>query len=64
MRLPGFEKVFFHTSKNMTIFLELGTNVIISSNHHIIFLDTAWNKPGFENLAMSWVVGARFFDLS
>jgi len=43
--LPGFEKGFVITSKNVTIFLELGANVTISSHRHIIFLGSAWNKP-------------------
>ena len=30
-----FRNFFFHTSKNVTIFLELGTNVTISSHCHI-----------------------------
>ena len=34
--LPGCEKVVFGTSKNVTIFLELGTNVTISSHRHIM----------------------------
>ena len=58
--LPGFEKVFFSTSKNVTIFLELGTNVTISSHRHIIFLGSAWNKTYFQNLPRSWVLGSRF----
>ena len=62
--LPGFEKVFFSTSKNVTIFLELGTNVTISSHRHIIFLDSAWNKTQFQNLARSWVLGSRFSNSS
>ena len=61
--LPGFEKNIFSTSKNVTIFLELGTNVTISPRRHIIFLGSAWNKPGFENLARSWVPGAGFLNL-
>ena len=48
-----FRFFFFGASKNVTIFLELGTNVTISSHRHIIFLGSAWNKPGFENLARS-----------
>jgi len=55
-----FRKSFFSTSKNVTIFLELGTNVTISSHHHTIFLSSAWNKPDFENLAKSRVLGSRF----
>ena len=62
MTLPGFEKVFFSTSKNVTIFLELGTNVTISSHRHFIFLGSAWNKTEFQNLARSWVLGSRFFN--
>ena len=58
--LPGVEKVCFSTSKNVTIFLELGTNVTISSHRHIIFLGSAWNKTQFQNLARSWVLGSRF----
>jgi len=58
--LPGFKKVFFSTSKNVTISLELGTNVTISSLRHIIFLGSAWNKPDFQNMARSWVLGSRF----
>jgi len=34
--LPGVEKVCFSTSNNVTIFLELGTNVTISSHRHIV----------------------------
>jgi len=60
---PGFEKVFFNSSQNLTIFLELGSDVTISSNRHIIFLGSACNKPRFENLARSWVPRAGFFDL-
>ena len=56
MTLPGFEKGFFSTSKNVTIFLELGTNVTILSYCHIIFLGSAWNKTEFQNLARSWVL--------
>jgi len=49
--LLGFEKVFFSTLKNVTIFLEAGTNVTISSHRHIIFsgfgLEQTWvGKPG------------------
>ena len=47
--LPGFEKVFFSTSKNVTIFLELGTNVTISSHRYILFLGSAWDKTDFKN---------------
>jgi len=39
--LPGFEKVFVSTSKNVPIFLEFGTIVTISSHRHIIFLGSA-----------------------
>ena len=46
--LPGFEKVFFSTSKNVTIFLELGTNVTISSRRHIIILGSAWTLQIFK----------------
>jgi len=46
----------------MTFFLELGTNVTISSHRHILFQGEAWNKVGFENLARSWIVGAGFLD--
>ena len=62
--LPGVEKVCFSTSKNVTIFLELGTNVTISSHRHIIFLGSAWNKTEFQNLARSWVLGSSFFNSS
>ena len=55
--------MFFSTSKNVTIFLELGTNVTISSHRHIIFLGSAWNKTEFQNLARSWVLGSRFLRL-
>ena len=48
MTLPGFEKVFFSTSKNVTIFMELGTNVTISSHRRIIFLGSAWDKSCFK----------------
>jgi len=58
MTLPGFENVFFSTSKNVTIFLEIGTNATILSHRHIVFLGSAWNKPQFENLARSWVLGS------
>jgi len=61
--LPVFEEGAFSISKNVTIFLELGTNVTISLHCHIIFLGSVWNKPGFENLARSWVTGAEFLDL-
>jgi len=55
------EKMWRHsTSKSMTFFLELGTNVTISSHRHINFLGSAWNKSEFENLARSWVLGSRF----
>ena len=59
-RCQVLEKVFFSTSKNLTIFLDLGTNVTISSHRHIIFLGSAWNKTEFQNLARSWVLGSRF----
>ena len=54
-----FRKTVFSTSKNATIFLELGTNVTISSHRHIIFLGSAWNNHQFENLATFgfWVPG-------
>jgi len=48
-----FRKSFFSTSKNVTISLELCTNVTISSHRHIIFLGLAWNKAELENLARS-----------
>jgi len=62
--LQGLEKKKISTSKNVTFFLELGTNVTILSlaHRHIIFLGWAWNKPGFETLARSWVLGAGFLD--
>jgi len=60
--LQGFESGFFSTSRNVTFFLELGTNVTISSHRHVIFLDSAWDEPGFENLARSWVPGPEFLD--
>ena len=47
-----------------TIFLELGTNVTISSHRHIIFLGSAGNKTQFQNLARSWVLGSRFSNSS
>jgi len=47
---------------DVTIFLELGTNVTISSHCHIIFLGSAWNKREFQNLARSWVLGSRFYQ--
>jgi len=40
-----FRIFFVNTSKNVTIFLEPGTNVKILSHRHIIFLGSAWNKP-------------------
>jgi len=55
-----FRKSLLSTSKNVTIFLELGTNVTISSHRHIAFLGSAWNTPEFENLARSWVLCSRF----
>jgi len=58
--LPGFEKDFVITSKNETIFMELGTNVTISSHRHIIFLGSALNKTQFQNLARSWVLVPGF----
>jgi len=42
------------------VFLELDTDVTVSSHRHMIFLGSAWNKPEFENLARSWVPGAGF----
>jgi len=50
--LPGFEKEFFSTSKNVKIFLELGTNVTILSHRHIIF----WVRLG-TNLGLTPVAG-------
>jgi len=55
----GFGKVFFSAAKNSTFFLKLGTNVTWSRH----FLDSAWNKPGFENLAKSRVPGVPRFGL-
>jgi len=55
-----FRIFFLSTSKNMMIFLELGTNVTISSHCHIIFMGSAYKKHGFQNLARSWVLGSRF----
>ena len=51
-----FRIFFVNTSKNVTIFLEPGTNVKILSHRHIIFLGSAWSKPEFKNLARSWVL--------
>ena len=62
--MPGLEKVIFGISKNVTIFLELGTNVTISSHRYIIFLGSAFNKTQFQNLARSWVLGSRFSNSS
>jgi len=28
----------------------------------MIFLGSAWNKPGFENLSRFWVPGAGFLE--
>jgi len=47
--LPGFEKIISSTSKNVTIFLELGTNVTISSHRDVIFLGSACNKTGIKH---------------
>jgi len=46
--LPGFEKVFFSTSKNVTIFLELGTDFVTSSHHFSGFVleQNTVSKPG------------------
>jgi len=54
--MPGFEKDFFSTSRNVTIFLEPGTNVTISFHFHIVFLGSAWNNQKFENPGF-WVQG-------
>jgi len=45
--------VFSSTSKNVTNFLELGTNVTIFSQCHIIFLCSAW-KIKKRNLRHVW----------
>ena len=58
-----FRKSVFSTSKNVTIYLELGTNVTISSYRHIIVWGSASKKPGFENLTRYWVPGAGFLHL-
>jgi len=58
--LPGFEFFFSSTSKNVAIFLELGTSVTISSHRHIFFLGLAWNKTKFQNLARCWFLGSKF----
>jgi len=58
--LPDFEKFFLSACKNVMFFLELGTDVTVSSHRHMTFLGSALNKPGFENLARSWVPGAGF----
>jgi len=42
------QKVCLSTSKNVMIFLELGTNVMISSHCHIIFLGLACSKSEFQ----------------
>ena len=65
--LPGFEKVFVSISKNVPIFLELGTIVTISSHRHIIFLGSAEpnrlskhgrdSKPGQVLGSGFWVPG-------
>jgi len=53
-----FRKSFFKYSKNVTIFLELGTNVTILSHRHVIFLGSAWHTTQFQNLARSLVLGS------
>jgi len=63
--LPGFGKVVFSVSKNVTIFLELGTNVTISSHRQSFFWvrlgailgSKTWPGPGF------WVPGFPDFGL-
>ena len=44
---------WFNKTQQHTIFLELGTNMMISSHRHIIFLGSAWTKIEFENIARS-----------
>jgi len=46
-----FRKSMFSTSKNMTIFLELGTNVTISSHRHIFFF---WVRLGTNLGLKTW----------
>ena len=60
--MPGFKKIYVSTSKNVTIFLEPGTDVTISFHRHIDFLGSAWNNQKFQNLPGPgfWVPG--FFN--
>ena len=51
-----FRNCFLSTSKNVTIFPELGTNVTISSHHHIIF-------EGSKQTFKTWP-GSRFSNSS
>jgi len=46
--MPGFGKVFFSNSKNVTIFLEPGTNATMSFYRHSLFLGSVWNNQKFE----------------